>query len=132
MILRVLSTSQEMVAAGGVGAIKNSDQQAGDGCADTSEPERTIELSLENLSVGTFLDSLGLSHLKDIFEKEQITMDILVEMGHDELKDIGISAYGHRHKIIRRLEKLVTMNGQCSLVDDHCGWSTFLTVNFHV
>lgn len=131
MIVRVLSTSQEMVASGGVGAIgisKSSDQQAGDGCADTSEPERTIELSLENLSVGTFLDSLGLGQLKDIFEKEQITMDILVEMGHDELKDIGISAYGHRHKIIRRVEKLVTMNGRC----DHCGWSTFLTVNFLV
>ncbi|SRR6218665_2684286 len=117
MIVRVLSTSQEMVAAGGAtGISKNSDQQAGDGCADTSEPERTIELSLENLSVGTFLDSLGLGHLKDIFEKEQITMDILVEMGHDELKDIGISAYGHRHKIIRRLEKLVTMNGQCPVM----------------
>lgn len=95
---------------GAVGSVKGGDQVA-DGCADTSEPERTVELSLDNLSVGTFLDSLGLSHLKDIFEKEQITMDVLIEMGHDELKDIGISAYGHRHKIIRRLEKLVTMNG---------------------
>jgi len=94
-----------------VGGGSNSGE-VGDGCVDNSEQERTVELSLENLSVGTFLDSLGLSQLRDIFEKEQITMDILVEMGHDELKDIGISAYGHRHKIIKRLEKLAAIHGR--------------------
>lgn len=33
-------------------------------------------------------------------------MDILVEMGHDELKEIGIHAFGHRHKILKGLERM--------------------------
>uniref|UniRef100_A0A8B9KW30 Poly [ADP-ribose] polymerase n=1 Tax=Astyanax mexicanus TaxID=7994 RepID=A0A8B9KW30_ASTMX len=37
-----------------------------------------------------------------------ITLDVLVEMGHKELKEIGISAYGHRHKIIRGVERLIS------------------------
>ena len=53
-----------------------------------------------------------LEHLKDIFDNEQITMDILVEMGHEELKDVGINAYGHRHKILKGVEKLVTVHGE--------------------
>ena len=50
--------------------------------------------------------------LKEIFDKEQITMDILVEMGHDELKDVGINAYGHRHKILKGVEKLIATHGR--------------------
>ena len=38
-------------------------------------------------------------------------MDILAEMGHEELKDIGINAYGHRHKIIKGVEKMITQTG---------------------
>lgn len=52
-------------------------------------------------------------NLRDIFDREQITMDILAEMGHDELKDIGINAYGHRHKIVKGVEKMLAHSGQC-------------------
>lgn len=38
----------------------------------------------------------------------QITLDVLVEMGHKELKEIGINAYGHRHKIIKGVERLIS------------------------
>lgn len=31
-----------------------------------------------------------------------------MEMGHHELKDIGIIAYGHRHKIIKGVERLIS------------------------
>lgn len=33
-------------------------------------------------------------------------MDVLVEMTHESLKDIGVSAYGHRHKILRGIKDL--------------------------
>ena len=81
----------------------------GDGC----QMERTMaegERSMEGMSVSTFLSSIGLDQLRDIFEKEQISMDILVEMGHDELKEIGITAYGHRHKLLKGVEKLISGN----------------------
>ncbi|XP_030629548.1 LOW QUALITY PROTEIN: poly [ADP-ribose] polymerase tankyrase-2-like [Chanos chanos] len=61
-----------------------------------------------DLSISQFLHNLGLEHLLEIFEREQITLDVLVEMGHKELKEIGINAYGHRHKIIKGVERLIS------------------------
>ncbi|XP_048089537.1 poly [ADP-ribose] polymerase tankyrase-2-like isoform X2 [Alosa alosa] len=61
-----------------------------------------------DLSISQFLHNLGLEHLLEIFNREQITLDVLVEMGHKELKEIGINAYGHRHKIIKAVERLLS------------------------
>ncbi|XP_012505275.1 PREDICTED: tankyrase-1 [Propithecus coquereli] len=36
-----------------------------------------------------------------------ITLDVLADMGHEELKEIGINAYGHRHKLIKGVERLL-------------------------
>ena len=41
-----------------------------------------------------------------MFAAEHISMDVLVEMTHESLKDIGVSAYGHRHKILRGIKDL--------------------------
>ncbi|XP_076615494.1 poly [ADP-ribose] polymerase tankyrase-2-like isoform X1 [Chaetodon auriga] len=61
-----------------------------------------------DLSISQFLKNLGLEQLLEIFDREQITLDVLVEMGHRELKEIGINAYGHRHKIIKGVERLIS------------------------
>ncbi|KAM7169154.1 poly [ADP-ribose] polymerase tankyrase-2 isoform 4-T4 [Macrochelys suwanniensis] len=61
-----------------------------------------------DFSINQFVRNLGLEHLIDVFEREQITLDVLVEMGHRELKEIGINAYGHRHKIIKGVERLIS------------------------
>jgi len=42
-----------------------------------------------------------------IFSFFQITLDVLADMGHEELKEIGINAYGHRHKLIKGVERLL-------------------------
>uniref|UniRef100_A0A671KRW8 Poly [ADP-ribose] polymerase n=1 Tax=Sinocyclocheilus anshuiensis TaxID=1608454 RepID=A0A671KRW8_9TELE len=69
----------------------------------------TIEEGLAiELSISQFLHNLQLVHLLEIFDREQITLDVLVEMGHKELKEIGINAYGHRHKIIKGVERLIS------------------------
>ncbi|XP_050397840.1 poly [ADP-ribose] polymerase tankyrase-1 [Patella vulgata] len=100
----LLNSSSEGIA----GAVGGS-PQIGDGCMERSAGEG--ERSLETLSVSAFLTNIGLESLRDIFEKEQISMDILAEMGHEELKDIGINAYGHRHKILKGVEKLMATKG---------------------
>jgi tankyrase len=46
----------------------------------------------------------------ELFEREQISLDILAEMGHEDLKQVGVSAYGHRHKLIKGIEKLYSSN----------------------
>uniref|UniRef100_W5MFT8 Poly [ADP-ribose] polymerase n=1 Tax=Lepisosteus oculatus TaxID=7918 RepID=W5MFT8_LEPOC len=75
--------------------------------------DRKEEVLGVDVSINQFLKNLGLEHLLDIFEREQITLDVLVEMGHKELKEIGINAYGHRHKVIKGVERLIA--GQQSL-----------------
>ena len=91
----LLHTSLDLPAGAAAPDVASPQQTAGDGCIGEKLPpegERTID----SVCVATFLESIGLPQLLDIFEREQISMDILVEMGHDELKDVGINAYGHR------------------------------------
>jgi hypothetical protein len=38
-------------------------------------------------------------------------VDILAEMGHEDLKQIGITAFGQRHKLLKGIEKLLSGNG---------------------
>ncbi|XP_044274873.1 poly [ADP-ribose] polymerase tankyrase-1 [Varanus komodoensis] len=78
---------------------------AGDGAAGTERKEGEV-VGLD-MNISQFLKSLGLEHLRDIFETEQITLDVLADMGHEELKEIGINAYGHRHKLIKGVERLL-------------------------
>lgn len=58
-----------------------------------------------------FLYSLQLDHLIDLFEREQITLEILAEMGHEDLKQVGVSAYGFRHKILKGIAQLRNSTG---------------------
>ncbi|XP_074474933.1 poly [ADP-ribose] polymerase tankyrase-2 isoform X2 [Sebastes fasciatus] len=63
--------------------------------------------TLLDMTINQFLKSLGLEHLRDTFQREQISLDVLADMGHEELKEIGINAYGHRHKLIKGIERLL-------------------------
>ncbi|KAL3319329.1 hypothetical protein Ciccas_002011 [Cichlidogyrus casuarinus] len=56
-------------------------------------------------SMRDFLSSLGLAHLIELFEREQVTLEIVCEMGHEELKELGVTAYGLRHKIVKGVHK---------------------------
>ncbi|KAG8226948.1 hypothetical protein J437_LFUL004666 [Ladona fulva] len=76
-----------------------------DNCA-PDECGKSEEGTPETITVSVFLTSLGLKHLTEVFDREQITMDILAEMGHEDLKQVGISAYGLRHRLIKGIEKL--------------------------
>ena len=54
-----------------------------------------------------FLSLLQLDTHVAIFQKEHITMDVLIEMTNEDLQSIGVTAFGHRHKILRRLKEPV-------------------------
>uniref|UniRef100_A0A672YJI9 Poly [ADP-ribose] polymerase n=1 Tax=Sphaeramia orbicularis TaxID=375764 RepID=A0A672YJI9_9TELE len=90
----------ELAAAAASGASGVADGATG---ADRKEGE----MAMLDMNISQFLKSLGLEHLRDIFEREQITLDVLADMGHEELKEIGINAYGHRHKLIKGVERLL-------------------------
>lgn len=63
------------------------------------------EICFLSLWLGFTLQT-GLPQLLSLFSAEHISMDVLVEMTHESLKDIGVSAYGHRHKILRGIKEL--------------------------
>ncbi|KAF7997870.1 hypothetical protein HCN44_009268 [Aphidius gifuensis] len=77
----------------------SSDREIKDGVDD-----RTCNIT----TVSGFLQSLGLEHLLELLEREQITLDILAEMGHEDLKQVGVTAYGYRHKLIKGMDKLLS------------------------
>uniref|UniRef100_A0A8C4R2Z1 Poly [ADP-ribose] polymerase n=1 Tax=Eptatretus burgeri TaxID=7764 RepID=A0A8C4R2Z1_EPTBU len=91
----------------------------------TEGTERVVVEVLESdTNINQFLKNLGLEHLHDIFEKEQITLDVLMDMGHEELKEIGINAYGHRHKLIKGVEHMLGGNLSCPGTNPYLSYHT--------
>ena len=66
----------------------------------------TIFIHTKKHAVQEVLHSLKLEHLGELFEKEDITMDVLVDMTSEDLQTIGVAAFGHRHKILKKVKEL--------------------------
>lgn len=64
-------------------------------------------IAMPQVGITAFLANLGLEHLLELFEREHVSLDILAEMSHEELKLIGVNAYGHRHRLLKGIEKLL-------------------------
>lgn len=43
--------------------------------------------------------------------RERITMDVLVDMTHEDLQSIGVTAFGDRHRILRSVKELAHSGG---------------------
>lgn len=54
---------------------------------------------------------MKLEQLIELFDREQITLEILAEMGHEDLKQVGVSAYGFRHKILKGVANIRATTG---------------------
>ena len=59
------------------------------------------------VNVQQLLSSLNLDHLLVIFQKEHVTMDVLVDMTSEDLQSIGITAFGIRHKILKKAKEWI-------------------------
>lgn len=57
-------------------------------------------------SVHQLLRSLGLEQLLLLFEREDISLDVLCEMSHEDLRTVGVAAYGHRHKLVKAAQRI--------------------------
>lgn len=58
-------------------------------------------------SMDEYLLSIGLGSLSDLFAKEKITLDVLAIMTHDDLKAIGIDAFGTRFRLLKNIGECV-------------------------
>lgn len=68
----------------------------------TTKPAATVS------TVASLMNSLQLDHLTELFDRLYITLEILAGMGHDDLKQVGISTYGCRHTILKGVAQLRT------------------------
>lgn len=84
-----------------------SNNESGDGCFDLDSEQTRTQKCTSDMSIEEFLGKLKLEDDESaefyvrLFEKEKICMEVLAEMGHDQLKEIGVEAYGDRHKILK-------------------------------
>jgi tankyrase len=76
---------------------------------DNVEEDKTVQNDYSDIS--SFLSKLKLEHLSELFEREQITLEILTEMGHEDLKNVGVTAYGYRHKILKGISTMKSNRG---------------------
>nr|VZI37613.1 unnamed protein product [Spirometra erinaceieuropaei] len=83
--------------------IEGQGQETPDASAivNAAHPIASTSVTQPTLTTASFLTSIGLDHLVELFDKEQVTLDILAELGHEELKELGVTVYGQRHKIIK-------------------------------
>ena len=73
---------------------------------DTSETTSAELTAKPELSIDEFLQKIDLSTLADIFKEEEVTMDILKTFNDDDLRNIGITKYGPRKKILNSIASL--------------------------
>lgn len=81
--------------------------ESGDGCMDLDSEQMQNQSRI--MTIREFLRRIDASYVdlySDLFNKEQISIKILAQMNHEQLKEIGITAYGVRHNIIQAIEKL--------------------------
>lgn len=55
-------------------------------------------------TLASFLSYLKLEHLFDVLESEQITLEILAEMGHDDLKQVWL-----KKNKLKSVEEIITI-----------------------
>ena len=61
--------------------------------------------------MGAMLTELGLTDLQDMFEKEDVTIDLLLDFTNDDLKELGIKKLGQRKTILNAVKQLKSQTG---------------------
>ncbi len=82
--------------------------ESGDGCMDWFSEQERIKIDTDKMTVRELLARVDETYAElyaGLFEREQVSMAILAEMGHEQLREIGVSAFGARHTILECVDK---------------------------
>ena len=63
-------------------------------------------------NIREWLDSLGLDHYAETFEENELDLDLVADLSDADLKDLGVTAMGHRKKLLRAIEALAATSPQ--------------------
>ncbi|MFP6747125.1 MAG: adenylate/guanylate cyclase domain-containing protein, partial [Alphaproteobacteria bacterium] len=57
-------------------------------------------------TTGEWLDGLGLGRYGEIFEENDLDLDLVIDLSDDDLEKLGIASMGHRKKLLRAIAAL--------------------------
>ncbi|KAK9850451.1 hypothetical protein WJX84_007874 [Apatococcus fuscideae] len=60
-------------------------------------------------SIKQLLKSIGLEAYTVIFEGQNVKLDAILGMGHQDLNDLGIRSFGHRKSILQALQSYLQL-----------------------
>ena len=63
-----------------------------------------------------YLDNVGLPEYTNMLVEEQISLEILGKMSHEDLRSIGVHSFGHRFRL---QEGLQVMNAKVNIVEEY-------------
>src|SRR5258708_23936682 len=70
------------------------------------------------VEVGAWLSGLGLDRYKQAFEDNAIDFSLLPKLTADDLRDIGITAVGHRRKLLEEIAAFQDSSGTSTQTSD--------------
>ena len=65
--------------------------------------------------ISTWLKTLGLERYVEVFESNEIDLDLAQDLDDESLEKLGITVMGHRLKILRALKNLPTAEAQTNI-----------------
>ncbi|XP_056006600.1 uncharacterized protein LOC130046501 [Ostrea edulis] len=101
-----------------------SDEGSDDKDDDTTDRRKTPEF--EDKVVSKLLRRIGEKSLIPLFSQQRITMEMLMDLNHADLREVGIDIFGQRHKILTEVARLKRERGQRNKVS-RCGLHPFNT-----
>ena len=83
-------------------------ERPAEGVADEADCIRTVKPRARggDLDIGQWLRDLGLQSYEQAFRDNGVDLDVLPRLTADDLKEIGVSAVGHRRKILDAVGEL--------------------------
>jgi hypothetical protein len=69
---------------------------------------------LEDKAVSRFLERIGERSLIPLFSQQRITMKMLMDLGHADLREVGVGIFGQRYKILTAVARL--KRGKCTII----------------
>ncbi|XP_056006599.1 uncharacterized protein LOC125659290 [Ostrea edulis] len=101
-----------------------SDEGSDDKDDDTTDRKKTPEF--EDKVVSKLLRRIGEKSLIPLFSQQRITMEMLMDLSHADLREVGIDIFGQRHKILTEVARLKRERGQRNK-GSRCGLHPFNT-----
>ena len=119
--LQLLDQSSEMLAVTNIGATNTNPNTNTSTSTTTRASTNTTTIATAKKNVATFslepdllnlLVRLELTDLADVFEREELTMEDVLDMNDDELKSVGIPLFKQRKAIMKECQDLCQGQGQ--------------------